>query len=82
MSTEELVAKARKEMREFYDRIKKRERGFADADTLTNVRVRETVTIYFTGEAGSSSVEWTVDRESGEYVSGSFIPAKTNENAA
>ena len=82
MSTEELIAKARKEVRAFHENIKKTERGFADPDTLTNVRVRETVTITFTGDPESSSAEFTLDRETGEFVSGTFAPAKNNENAA
>ena len=82
MSTEELIAKARKEMRQFYQGIEKGARGFTQPDELTNVRVRDTVTIYFTGDAGSSSAEFTIDRETGEFVSGTFAPPKTNDNAA
>ena len=82
MSTEELIAKARKQVRDFHESIKKTERGFADPDTLTNVRVRETVTIYFTGDPESSSAEICLDRETGEFVGGTFTPPKANDNAA
>ena len=82
MSTEELIAKARKAMHSFHGMIKKTERGFAEPDTLTNVRVRETITISFTGDPDSSTAEFTLDRETGEFVSGTFTPPKTNDNAA
>jgi hypothetical protein len=74
MSTAELIAKAREQVRDFYDSIRNTERGFAHPDTLTNVRVRETVTICLTDDAQSSSAEVCLDRESGDFVSATFTP--------
>jgi hypothetical protein len=78
MSNEELIAKAREQVRDFYEDIKGTEPGFPHPDTLTNARVRQTVTIYFTDGSGRSSAEVALDRETGEFVGATFSPPNTD----
>lgn len=76
LTKEELIAKARELVRELHDELKDREPRLTHPVDLVNVRVRETVTFYFTGDSQSSSAEVCLDRETGDFVRATIAPPR------
>ena len=77
MTHDELIAKAR-------DHLKPFERMGAypvRSDDYPEVRVRETVVVYFSRKDRDDSMEVCLDSESGEFVAGTYIPPKDAQNA-
>jgi hypothetical protein len=73
MTHDELIAKARKHLEPF-ERMDKCRVRIAQ---FPNVRVRETVVVYFSRSDGDDTMEVCLDRETGEFVSATYTPLKS-----
>jgi hypothetical protein len=65
MSEEELIAEATKIAKQFRE---------VDLNDLPRRRVRETVTIYFGSDHRNDYIEVSLDKKTGELISGTYSP--------
>jgi hypothetical protein len=72
MTHDELIAKAREHLKPF-ERMDKCRVRIAE---FPNVRVRETVVMYFSRSDKDDTMEVCLDRETGEFVSATYTPPK------
>jgi hypothetical protein len=77
MTHEQLIALARERAKDFS--------GLGEADItlemLPKVRVREAAVVCFESDEHDGRIEVYMDKDSGEFISGTMIPRKTEESA-
>ena len=73
MTHDELIAKAR----EFLEPFERTDECRVCIAEFPNVRVRETVVVYFGRSDGDDTMEVCLDRETGEFVSATYTPPKS-----